>query len=215
MLIGYCRVSKDDGSQSVEMQRDALVAAGVDPRFIYEDEISGVCEDRPGLDSCLMSLRPGDVLVIWRLDRLGRKLKHLIEMVEGFSARGVGLKVLTGVPIDTTSAHGKFVFTIFAGLAEYERELIRERTLAGLASARLRGRLGGRKPKMTAEKLEIAQAAMKGGRIIVRDLARQLGVTTATLYSYVGSGGELTDLGRARLAGDRMLVRDRSKGGVV
>ena len=162
MLIGYMRVSKADGSQATDLQRDALVAAGVDPAHLYEDQASGKREDRPGLASCLKALRPGDTLVVWKLDRLGRDLRHLINTVHDLTGRGIGLKVLTGhgAAIDTTTAAGKLVFGIFAALAEFERELIAERTVAGLASARARGRKGGRPFKMTAAKLRLAMAAM-------------------------------------------------------
>ena len=137
MLIGYMRVSKADGSQATDLQRDALIAAGVDPVHLYEDQASGMREDRPGLTSCLKALRTGDTLVVWKLDRLGRDLRHLINTVHDLTGRGIGLKVLTGhgAAIDTTTAAGKLVFGIFAALAEFERELIAERTIAGLASA--------------------------------------------------------------------------------
>ena len=141
MLIGYARVSKADGSQSLDLQRDALQAAGVDVSHVYHDCASGVRDDRPGLDSCVRALRTGDVLVVWTLDRLGRTLAHLVNTVQDLSARGVGLRVLTGqgAQIDTTAA-GRLVFGIFAALAEFERELIRERTLAGLTASRAQGR---------------------------------------------------------------------------
>ena len=133
MLIGYARVSKADGSQSLDLQRDALRAAGIDAVNVYHDFASGVRDDRPGLDSCLRALRKGDVLVVWKLDRLGRNLAHLVNTVQDLSARGVGLRVLAGqgAQIDTTTAAGRLVFGIFAALAEFERELIRERTVAG------------------------------------------------------------------------------------
>jgi len=145
MLIGYVRVSKADGSQTTDLQRDALLAAGVDSIHIYEDHASGKREDRPGLANCLKALRPGDTLIIWKLDRLGRDLRHLINTVHDLTGRNIGLKVLTGhgASIDTTTAAGKLVFGIFAALAEFERALIAERTVAGLASARARGRKGG------------------------------------------------------------------------
>ena len=145
MLIGYMRVSKTDGSQTTNLQRDALIAVGVDQDQLFEDLASGKREDRPGLTACLKAMREGDTLVVWKLDRLGRNLRHLINTVHDLTARGIGLKVLTGqgAAIDTTSAAGKLVFGIFAALAEFEREMISERTVAGLASARARGRKGG------------------------------------------------------------------------
>ncbi len=152
MFIGYIRMSKADGSQTNDLQRDALIAAGVDAAHFYEDRASGKREERPGLTACLKALRPGDTLVVWKLDRLGRDLRHLINTVHDLTARGTGLKVLTGhgATIDTTTAAGKLVFGIFAALAEFERELIAERTTAGLASARARGRNGGRPYKNDA-----------------------------------------------------------------
>ena len=145
MLIGYMRVSKADGSQSTDLQRDALIGAGVSPSHLYEDLASGRRDDRPGLAACLKALREGDTLLVWKLDRLGRDLRHLINTVHDLTARSVGLKVLTGhgAAVDTTTAAGKLVFGIFAALAEFERELISERTMTGLASARARGRRAG------------------------------------------------------------------------
>lgn len=200
-MIGYMRVSKADGSQTLDMQRDALIVAGVSADAIYEDMASGKLDDRPGLAACMKALRKGDVLVIWKLDRLGRSLRHLVEMVHTLDARGIGLKVLTGAPIDTTTAGGKLVFGIFAALAEFERELISERTKAGLASARARGRQGGRKPKMTKAKLRMAQAAMASRDTKVSELCDELGVTRQTLYRHIGPGGEL------RADGEKLLGR--------
>jgi DNA invertase Pin-like site-specific DNA recombinase len=153
-LIGYMRVSKADGSQLLDLQRDALLRAGVSERQLYNDTASGKQDDRPGLAACLQALREGDTLVVWKLDRLGRSLKHLVNVVHDLTSRGVSLKVLTGqgAAIDTTTSAGKLVFGIFASLAEFERDLISDRTRAGLASARARGRKGGRKPKMTPAK---------------------------------------------------------------
>ena len=144
MLIGYARVSKADGSQTLDLQRVALQVAGVDAGHVYHDFASGVRDDRPGLDSCVRALRTGDVLVVCKLDRLGLPLAHLVNTVQDLSTRGVGLRVLTGqgAQIDTTTAAGRLVFGIFAALAEFERELIRERTRAGLTAARARGRKG-------------------------------------------------------------------------
>ena len=160
MRVGYARVSKADGSQVLDLQRDALLQAGVSPHHLYEDRASGKQEDRPQLVACLKGLRPGDVLVVWKLDRLGRDLRHLVNTVQDLADRGVGFKVLSGqgAEIDTTTASGKLVFGIFAALAEFERELIRERTLAGLAAARARGRKGGRRFVLT--KAQVVQAAM-------------------------------------------------------
>ena len=193
MLVGYMRVSKADGSQSTDLQKDALLSAGVDLAQLYEDQASGKLEDRPGLAACLKALREGDTLLVWKLDRLGRNLRHLINTVHDLTSKGVGLKVLTGhgAAIDTTSAAGKLVFGIFAALAEFERELISERTVAGLNSARARGRKGGRPFKMTAAKLRLAMAAMGQPETKVGDLCQELGVTRQTLYRHVSPHGEL------------------------
>ena len=138
MKLGYARISKADGSQTLDLQMDALAAAGVAPEHLYQDEASGKRDGRPGLDACLKALREGDTLYIWKLDRLGRDLKHLVTTVRGLADRGVGLSVLTGqgANIDTTTSSGKLIFGIFAALAEFEGDLIRERTMAGLAAAR-------------------------------------------------------------------------------
>ena len=193
MLIGYMRVSKSDGSQSTSLQRDALIAAGVDSNYLYEDQASGKKDSRPGLASCLKALREGDTLIVWKLDRLGRNLHHLVNTVHDLTGRGVGLKVLTGhgATIDTTSAAGKLVFGIFAALAEFERELVAERTRAGLESARARGRTGGRPFKMTPAKIRLAMAAMGHKETNVSSLCKELGITRQTLYRHVSPKGEL------------------------
>lgn len=192
-LVGYMRVSKADGSQVLDLQRDALLAAGVHERNLYSDTASGNKDDRPGLEACLKALRQGDALVVWKLDRLGRNLRHLVNVVHELTERDIGLRVLTGqgAAIDTTTAAGKLVFGIFAALAEFEHELIRERTIAGLAAARARGRNGGRKPKMTPAKLRLAQAAMGKRGTVVADLCEELGVSSQTLYRHVSPTGEL------------------------
>jgi DNA invertase Pin-like site-specific DNA recombinase len=192
-LIGYMRVSKADGSQVLDLQKDALLAAGVSERHLYSDTASGKKEDRPGLASCLQALREGDTLVVWKLDRLGRSLRHLVNVVHDLTSRGIGLRVLTGqgAAIDTTTPPGKLVFGIFASLAEFERDLISERTRAGLASARARGRKGGRRPKMTPAKLRLAMAAMGKPETNVGDLCRELGITRSTLYRHVSPIGEV------------------------
>ena len=204
MLIGYARVSKADGSQSLDLQRDALVAAGVHADGIYEDQGSGAKEDRPGLEACLRGLRDGDVLVVWKLDRLGRNLAHLVGTVQDLSDRGVGLRVLTGqgAQVDTTTAGGRLVFGIFAALADFERELIRERTVAGLKAARARGRRGGRKFALSKAQVRLAQAAMASRDTSVAELCRELDVGRVMLYRYVDPSGELRDNGRRVLEGE-------------
>lgn len=162
MLVGYMRVSTNDERQSVDLQRDALLGAGVDERHLHHDRASGVRDDRPGLKACMADLREGDVLVVWKLDRLGRSLSHLIRIVEELKQRGVAFRSLTEA-IDTTSVHGSFLFNLFGTLAEYERALITERVNAGLAAARRRGRKGGRPPTIDAEKIDQILAALEGG----------------------------------------------------
>lgn len=191
--IGYARVSKVDDSQSLDLQRDALIAAGVSAKDIYEDLLSGKKDDRPELHACLKALRTGDTLVVWKLDRLGRSLTHLVNLIDDLQKRGVGLKVLTGqgANIDTTTASGKLVFGIFAALAEFERELISERTRAGLVAARARGRRGGRRYTVTPAKVHLAMAAMGQPETVVNDLCRELGITRQTLYRYVSPSGVL------------------------
>ncbi len=198
MLIGYARVSKTDGSQILDLQKDALRKAGVKPRNIYHDYASGKKDERPGLVSCLKALRKGDVFVVWKLDRLGRDLRHLVNTVQELADRGIGFKVLTGqgADIDTTTASGKLIFGIFAALAEFERELISERTKAGLASARARGRKGGRKFCLTKSQVRLVQAAMGKPETRVGQLCRELRITRTTLYRYVGPQGELRDHGK-------------------
>jgi DNA invertase Pin-like site-specific DNA recombinase len=195
--IGYARVSKSDGSQTLDLQIDALRLSGVALEQIFSDQASGKAADRPGLESCLRALREGDVLVVWKLDRLGRSLKDLVNMVHGLVERGIGFKVLTGqgADIDTTSASGKLVFGIFAALAEFERELIRERTIAGLAAARARGRRGGRRFALSKNQVVFAQSAMQKRETSVSELCRELGIQRAALYRYVSPEGELRDHG--------------------
>jgi DNA invertase Pin-like site-specific DNA recombinase len=204
MLVGYMRVSKADGSQVLSLQRDALHAAGVVPDHLYEDRASGRKDDRPGLSSCLKALREGDTLMVWKLDRLGRDLRHLVNTVHELAKRHVGFKVLTGhgASIDTTTPEGKLVFGIFAALAEFERELISERTKVGLASARARGRQGGGQYKMTPAKLRMAMAAMGKPETVVGNLCRELGITRQTLYRHVGPNGSLRNDGR-KLIGEK------------
>ncbi|QSZ43185.1 transposon DNA-invertase (plasmid) [Sulfurimonas aquatica] len=197
MLIAYARISKADDSQVLDLQLDALIEAGVDIKNIYTDKISGVKDSRPGLENCLKALRQDDILVVWKLDRLGRNLKHLISTIEDLNQRGVGFKVLTGegVNIDTTTPAGKMIFSIFGAFAEFERELIRERTLAGLKAARARGKKGGRKFQLTKSQVRLAQVAMKNRDTSVGELCKELNITRPTLYRYVAPNGELREFG--------------------
>lgn len=201
MLIGYMRVSKADGSQIFDLQRDALISAGVKRTHFYEDRASGKKDNRPGLEACLKALREGDTLIVWKLDRLGRSLRHLVNTVHGLMERKIGLRVLTGqgANIDTRTASGRLFFGIFASLAEFERELIRERTIAGLMSARARGRNGGRPYKMTVPKLRLAQAAMARRGTRVGDLCKELGITRQTVYRFVDPRGGLRSDGKKLL----------------
>ena len=197
MLIGYVRVSKNDGSQNLDLQQDALTKAGVKADYIYQDLASGRKDARPGLEACLKALQPGNTLVVWKLDRLGRDLKHLVNLIDDLRKRDIGFKVLTGhgAQIDTTTANGRLVFGIFASLAEFERELIIERTQAGLNAARARGRSGGRPRKMDVHTLKMAIAAMSDPKSVASDVAKRLGITTTTLYMYVNGDGSLKQAG--------------------
>jgi DNA invertase Pin-like site-specific DNA recombinase len=205
MLIGYLRASKADGSQVTDLQRDALRAAGVDARHLYEDATTGKRDDRPGLVACLKALRQDDTLIVWKLDRLVRDLRHLVNTVHELTSRRVGFRVLTGhgASIDTTTANGKLVFGIFAALAEFEREPIVERTRAGMAAARARGRHGGRPYKMTAAKLRLAMAAMGQPETVVSELCLELGITRQTLYRHVDPKGALRPDGK-KMIGTRI-----------
>jgi DNA invertase Pin-like site-specific DNA recombinase len=202
MLIGYARISKANGAQVLDLQHDALIKAGVAPEHIYNDQASGKRDDRPGLMNCLKALRKVDVLVVWKLDRLGRDLRHLVNTVQELSNRGVGFKVLTGkgANIDTTTSGGKLIFGIFAALAEFERELMCERTRAGLEAARARGRQGGRKFALTKAQVRLAQAAMGKKEPVVSELCAELGITRATLYRYISPTGELRNYEKRVLA---------------
>ena len=178
MLIGYARVSTDE--QNLDLQRDALHKSGCEQ--IYTDQVSGTKARRPGLEQALSHLRSGDTLVVWRLDRLGRSLRHLIDTVNELQEDGVGFKSLTE-SIDTTSSGGKLVFHIFGALAEFEREIIKERTLAGLQAARARGRRGGPKRKLTNEQVQMAQT-LYSTQMPVKEICKSLGISRATFYRY-------------------------------
>ena len=182
MKLGYARVSGK--GQKLTLQKDALLKEGCEK--IYSDKVSGAKATRPGLDKLLEAVRPGDVVVIWKLDRLGRSLKHLVELANYFTENDIGLKSLND-PIDTTTAQGRLTFNIFASLAEFEREIIRERTKAGLEAARARGRVGGRKPGLSEQakvKARVAESYYKE-EMPVNEIAENLGISKATLYKYL------------------------------
>ena len=180
MLIGYARVSTVD--QNLALQRDALTEAGCAKIFI--EQMSGAVADRPALHDALEFTRSGDTLIVWKLDRLARSIKQLIETIENLRVRGIGFRSLTEA-LDTTTAQGRLVFHMFAALAEFERSLIRERTQAGLAAARRAGRTGGRPPKLTDDDIEAAKAMLANPDIDVTQIAHRLGVSPATLYRYI------------------------------
>ncbi|MGY8872799.1 MAG: recombinase family protein [Pseudomonadales bacterium] len=180
MLIGYARVSTDD--QNLHLQRDALNQCGCGQ--IFEDQLSGAKAERPGLLEALKYVRPGDTLVVWRLDRLSRSLKDLIEMVAKLDERGVGLKSLHE-SVDTTSSSGKLIFHIFGALAEFERNLIRERTQAGLIAARARGRKGGRPKALNQDKQALAVRLYDEQKHTVNQICELMGISKPTLYKYI------------------------------
>jgi DNA invertase Pin-like site-specific DNA recombinase len=185
MLIGYARVSTLD--QTLALQQDALTAAGCEK--IFTDKASGSQTDRPGLSDALWQLRKGDTLVVWRLDRLGRTLEHLIETIRHLESQGIHFKSLQE-QIDTTTSGGKLVFHVFGALAEFERDLIRERTHAGLAAARARGRMFGRPKALPVSPRKVAQlqTLAKDERTTVGEICHTLGISRATYYRYIASG---------------------------
>ncbi|PHR80838.1 recombinase family protein [Henriciella sp.] len=180
MLVGYARVSTQD--QKPELQLDALKAAGCEKVFV--EKASGAQRERPELKAALEYMREGDTLVVWKLDRLARSMKQLIETAEGLEEVGVGFRSLTEA-IDTTTAGGKLVFHVFGALAEFERSIIRERTRAGLDAARARGRKGGRPPKLKDSDLKAARAMLADKSITVEEVAKHLRVSPATLYRHL------------------------------
>ncbi|WP_456306075.1 recombinase family protein [Gluconobacter kondonii] len=181
MLIGYMRVSSVDERQSVDLQRDALVQAGVDERHIFQDKASGARDDRPGLKKCLSYIKSGDTLVVWKLDRLGRSLPHLLTIIEDLKAKSVSFRSLTE-QMDTTTSHGELMFSLFGALAQYERALIHERVMAGLAAAKRRGRTGGRPPSISQERLDMALDYLNKGESKL-SVARRLTIPRTTLLN--------------------------------
>jgi DNA invertase Pin-like site-specific DNA recombinase len=179
MLVGYMRVSSDGERQTTDLQRDALLGAGVDERHLFEDHASGSRDDRPGLAKALAFLRSGDCLVVWKLDRLGRSLPHLLATVNGLKERHVAFRSLTE-RIDTTSPQGEFLFQVFGALAQFERALARERVKAGLDAAKRRGRHGGRPPALDAERLAAVVQALEAGATKAA-VCRTFGIKRSTL----------------------------------
>ena len=179
MLVGYMRVSTSGDRQVLDLQRDALLAAGVDERHLFEDRITGSRGDRAGLAKALAFIRPGDCLVVWKLDRLGRSLPHLLTTVTGLKQRGIAFRSLTE-QMDTTTPQGELLFHIFGSLAQFERSLIQERVQAGLAAARRRGRNGGRPITISAEKLAAVTAALDAGATKAA-VCRTFGIKRSTL----------------------------------
>jgi len=187
MFIGYMRVSSDSDRQNTDLQRDALLAAGVDARHLFEDHASGARDDRHGLSKALEFVRPGDVLVVWKLDRLGRSLSHLLSIVTTLKDRQVAFRSLTE-GMDTTTASGELLFHVFGALAQYERALTHERVIAGLAAAKRRGRVGGRPAAIVGEKREAIIAALNGG-MSKAAVCRNFGVKRTTLIDTLARVG--------------------------
>ena len=183
-LIGYARVSGDD--QNLNLQIDALLKAGVKKQHLFCDQVSGNKSERPGLAECLNALEAGDSLLVWRLDRLGRSMQHLVTVVEDLRQRGVGFKSICDGAIDTTAASGELIFNIFSSLAQFERRLIQERTNAGLKSARARGRLGGRpRIEQDSPKVRLARKMHGDKSVPIDDICSSLKISRATLYRYL------------------------------
>jgi DNA invertase Pin-like site-specific DNA recombinase len=192
MKVGYARVSTQE--QDLALQLDALTKEGCDR--IFQEKASGAQRERPELKAALSYMRKGDTLVVWKIDRLARSMKQLIETIESFQDQGIGLKSLQD-PIDTSSPSGKLVFHIFAALAEFERGVIRERTTAGLRAARERGRVGGRPPSLSAKDLQAARAMLRDSDITVAAVAKRLNVASSTLYRHIPHARSASEGGEA------------------
>ena len=188
MLVGYMRVSSESDRQNTDLQRDALLAAGVDSRHLFEDHASGAKDDRPGLAKALEFVKPGDILVVWKLDRLGRSLAHLLLIVTSLKDKKVAFRSLTE-GMDTTTPSGELLFHIFGALAQYERSLTQERVVAGLEAARRRGRIGGRPPAITGEKLEAITNALSSG-MSKAAVCRNFAVKRTTLIETINRVGQ-------------------------
>lgn len=188
MIIGYARVSTQD--QNAQLQLDALAKAGCEQ--VYQEKATGKFRDRPELVACLRSMRKGDTLAVWKLDRLARSLKDLVEIIHDLDSRGIGFRSLTE-SIDTTSAGGRLIFHVFGALAEFEHSLIRERTMAGLVAARARGRKGGRKPAMSKADVRKAAAMLADPKITKTEIAKHFGVSRVTLNSALTREGFVSE----------------------
>ena len=196
MLIGYARVSTNE--QNLDLQRDALIKAGVTAKNIYTDKVTGVKSERPGLKQALSHLREGDTFIVWRLDRLGRSLRHLIDTVTLLKNQGVSFKSLTE-NIDTSTATGNLVFQIFGALAEFERNLITERTVAGLIAARARGRKGGRpRRNPTSGRVNYAKRLYTDQKLTISEILNMLNVSKSTLYRWLDLPAKRQDLDREK-----------------
>jgi DNA invertase Pin-like site-specific DNA recombinase len=193
MLVGYMRVSSDTDRQTTDLQRDALLDAGVDPRHLFTDKASGARDDRPGLHQALAYVQPGDCLVVWKLDRLGRSLPHLLQIITTLQAEGVAFRSLTE-QMDTTTPQGAFLFSMFGALAQYERALTQERVRAGLAAAQRRGKRGGRPRAISAEQWATIATALEQG-MSKAAVCRTFGIKRATLYDTLARGGAVLHKG--------------------
>lgn len=196
-LVGYARVST--GNQDLDLQLDALEKSGVERKLIFTDKASGASHDRAGLDACFKRLRPGDVLLVWRLDRLGRSVRHLVTLIDQRKELGVGFRSVCDGAIDTTTPSGELIFHVFSALAKFERRLIQERTKAGIASARARGRKGGRPPmKANEPKVVLAKKLYCDKTIRLDDICAALKMSKSTLYRYIGMRSDAEGDGQRR-----------------
>ncbi|MCB9092710.1 MAG: recombinase family protein [Halobacteriovoraceae bacterium] len=183
-FIGYARVSRDD--QNLELQINALLSAGCQKELIFTDKVSGSKSERPGLEQCLEKLKIGDTLIVWRLDRLGRSMSHLVKLIEELRQEGISFKSICDGAIDTTTASGELIFNIFSSLAQFERRLIQERTRAGLSVARARGKLGGRKPILSNDpRVKTAKRMHEDKSIKIEEICKTLRISRPTLYRYL------------------------------
>jgi len=180
MLIGYMRISSENDRQVMDLQYDALIKAGVEPRHIYQDKVSGAKDIRVGLQKALDYLESGDTLIVWKLDRLGRSLPHLISIVDSFKEKDIGFVSITE-QMDTTTPHGEFLFSVFAALAQYERSLTKERIKAGLVAAKKRGKIGGRPRVISNEQMQLVRESLSSG-MSKAAICRSFNVKRTTLY---------------------------------